>query len=107
MRLPFSGGFPRLIPLMTTVVVLGSAAVLGLRPAPDFGRRDAFVASLERGERQVRPEQMAREWRGELAAQRALLAQDRWLGSLLGGAGLLMLLVVVPAGRRGRARAAA
>lgn len=107
MRLSLSGGFPRLVSLLAAVVLLGAAALLGLRPAPAFARREAFVAALERGERQVRPEQMAHEWRGEIEAQAAILRRDRWLGGVLAGTGLLALLGVAQASRRATTRAAA
>ena len=100
MRLSLSGGFPRFVLLVSAVVLLLTAVLLGLRPAPAFGKRDAFVAALERGERQLRPERMAHEWRSELDAQSALLRRDRWLGGLLAGAGLLAIVGFARAGGR-------
>lgn len=107
MRLSLPRGLPRLVLLLSALVLLFTAALLGLRPAPAFAKRDAFVAALERGERRLGPDRMAHEWRGEIAAQEALLRRDRWLGGVLAGAGLLAVLGFAHAGRRPQTGAAA
>ena len=83
--------FQQLALLLSAIVLLTAAAVLGLRPTPPFAKRDAYVASVQRGERRVSPQKMAREWRSELAAQENVLRQDRWLGGALATVGFLAL----------------
>lgn len=108
MRLFASGGLPRLALLLSAVVLLLAGGLLGLRPKPAFAGRDAFVASLERGERRLPQERMAHEWRGDIAAQERLLREDRWFGGVLAGTGLLALVgVIAQAGRSPSSRAAA
>ena len=91
-RSPILPAFQQLALLLSAIALLMAAAMLALRPAPQFARRDAYVASLQRGERRLPPQRMAREWRAEIAAQENLLRQDRWLAGALGVVGVVTLL---------------
>ena len=91
-RSPLVAAFQQLALLLSAIVLLTAAATLGLRPAPQFAKREAFVRSIERGERRLSPQKMAREWRAEIAAQEHLLQQDRWIAGALGAVGVVALL---------------
>ena len=96
------GGFPRLMLCVTASVLLLTAAILSLRPSSAFAKRDAWIASLERGDRHLTTKGIAHEWRGDVAAQQALLRRDRWLGGALAGVALLALVGFAQTGRPAR-----
>ena len=91
-RSPLVAAFQQLALLLSAIVLLVAATTLFLRPAPQLEKRDAYVASIQRGERRLPPQRMAREWRAEIAAQEHLLRQDRWLAGALGLVGVVALL---------------
>lgn len=108
MRFSLSDGASRLVLLISAVVLLLSGGILAFRPEPAYAKRDAFVAALGRGERQLSPASMAREWHADIAAQGELMRRDRRLGWVLGAIGLLAFVsAVAHAGRRAESRAGA